>query len=157
MPDNGVPVNPRPAYSPAIAAWAESIVDELSRNYQFGYSAVMLYEPEADGLLLAGERSATGTASEPGVGALIVPLASVSGAVFRSGTPALLADVRAHPDYRPVSGVTPGSELAVPILVDGKAVGTINVESPRIGGLGIADLERLQAVARRAAETFPDS
>jgi GAF domain-containing protein len=148
-------MTPRPALSPAIAAWADAIVDEMNRNYQFAYSAVLLFDAQANGLLLVGERSTTGIGSEPGVGELIVPLESVTGGVFRSMTPALLADVRAHPDYRPVSGVTPGSELAVPIMVGREAIGTINVESPRIGGLGIADLERMLAVAGKAAETFP--
>ena len=89
------------------------------------------------------------------VGETIVPLDSVTGSVFQNGSPALLSDVRSHPSYRALAGTRPGSELAVPLLRDGRAIGAINVESPRIGGLGIADLDRLLRTAERAIASFP--
>lgn len=146
----------RPAgLSPSISAWADAIVDELSRDYQFGYSAVFLYDRDADALLLVGQRFG---GEDPGVvrvGETLVPMQSVTGSVFRTAAPALLSDVRFHPEYRSFPGSVPGSELAVPILVGGRPVGVINVESPRVGGLDIADLERLKNVARRAAGAIP--
>jgi GAF domain-containing protein len=143
--------------SPAVAAWAESIVEDLSRDYWFGYSGVMLFDPEAGGLRLVGQRYNTaGLEAGSAVGETIVPLESVTGSVYLTGTPALLSDVRSHPHYRQVGGLVPGSELAVPIIVGGRPIGAINIESPRIGGLDIGDLERLQAAARHASETLPD-
>jgi putative methionine-R-sulfoxide reductase with GAF domain len=154
----GVVLDRQPSvYSPAVAAWAESVVEDLSRDYWFGYSGVMLFDPEVGGLRLVGQRyTLVGSDGGSVVGETIVPLESVTGSVYLTGTPALLSDVRSHPQYRRVGGLLPGSEHAVPILVAGRAIGAINVESPRIGGLDIGDLERLQAVARRAAETLPD-
>lgn len=144
-------------FSPAIAAWGESIVDELSRDSWFGYCGVMLFDPGIGGLRLVGQRFASGEiAGGSVVGETIVPLESVTGSVYVNGAPALLSDVRTHPHYQRVGALVPGSELAVPIFVGGHPIGAINVESPRIGGLDIGDLERLQAAARRAAETLPD-
>jgi putative methionine-R-sulfoxide reductase with GAF domain len=146
----------RAPLSSSIAAWAEAIVEELTHDYQFGYSAVFLYDRGVDALRLVGQRFVA--TEDPGtvpIGETVVPLESVTGSVYRSGSPALLTDVRAHPEYRSFPGAVPGSELAVPVVVEGRPVGVINVESPRVGGLDIADLDRLLAAAKRAAASIP--
>ncbi|HEY7522117.1 MAG TPA: GAF domain-containing protein [Candidatus Limnocylindrales bacterium] len=146
----------RVVFSASIGAWGDAIAEELVREYPYGYCGVLLYDAVADGLLVVGQRYATGEESRGMVvGEAVVPLDSVTGSVFRTGSPALLSDVRSHPSYRALAGTQPGSELAVPLLRDGRAIGAINVESPRIGGLGIEDLERLLRAAERAVATFP--
>jgi GAF domain-containing protein len=148
--------NRRVVFSPSIRAWADAIADDLVGEYQYGYCSVLLYDGSVDGLRLVGHRLATGDdAPDVPIGETVVPLDSVTGSVFRTGSPALLSDVRSHPSYRALPGTRPGSELAVPLLHDGRPIGALNVESPRVGGLGIEDLERLLRAAKRAAASYP--
>ena len=80
---------------------------------------------------------------------------SVCGWVFRMGRPALVGDVATHADFLAYPGSATRSELAAPILVAGRPIGVLNVESPRAGDFGIADLERLERRAAAAAESLP--
>ena len=72
-----------------------------------------------------------------------------------TGTPALVNDVRYHPQYMRIPGAVMRSELAVPIVHDGRSIGVINVESPRTGAFEIADLNRVAARAAEAAVIAP--
>jgi len=145
------------AWDAAVSAWAEDLVDLLDRAYQFQHSAVFLADDGDDRLRLAGQR--WGAGEDLGVvrlGQWTVPIdGSVMGRAFRSATPVLVPDVTIDPDYRTYPGARARSELAVPILRDGRAIGVINVESPRVSAYDIADLERLETQARLAAERFP--
>lgn len=84
-------------------------------------------------------------------------IGSVCGWVYRMGRPALVGDVTVHADYLAYPGSTTRSELAAPILLAGRPIGVINVESPRAGDFGIADLERLERRAAVAAESLPSN
>jgi GAF domain-containing protein len=135
------------ALAPGVVAWAEAIVDALHREDRFHSASVLVHDPAAAGLRLAA-----GVAGP----SQVVPLTgSVSGWVFRQGRPALIADVTSHADYRASPGSAARSELAVPILVTGRPIGVINVDSPRVGEFGIADLERLERRAAAAAQSVP--
>jgi putative methionine-R-sulfoxide reductase with GAF domain len=63
--------------------------------------------------------------------------------------------VSSHTEYFAYPGSATRSELAAPILVSGRPIGVINVESPRVGEFGIDDLERLERRAAAAAESLP--
>jgi GAF domain-containing protein len=71
------------------------------------------------------------------------------------GRPTLVADVTSDPDYQPSPGSATRSELAAPILLEGRPVGVLDVESPRPGEFGIDDLERLERRAAAAARSLP--
>ena len=71
------------------------------------------------------------------------------------GRPALVGDVASHADYLAYPGSATRSELAAPILVAGRPIGVLNVESPRAGEFGIDDLERLERRAAEAAASVP--
>ncbi len=58
-------------------------------------------------------------------------------------------DVTAIPDYIP--GLASGSEVDVPLLIDGEAMGVLVVESEEPHAFGPADLEILTAAANQAA------
>jgi GAF domain-containing protein len=154
------PLEPAPDPSTLSAeslAWGRGVVDALSRELDFVHCAVFLYDPTVDALRVVAQR--WGAADEGREGAtgewLVVPLVgSVCGWVYRSGVPALVADVREHDDYRRYPGSVTRSELAVPILVAGRPVGVLNVESPSVGQFGIRDVHELEAFAARAASAL---
>ncbi len=144
------------ALAQAALAWATRIAGDLGREYRYRLCSVFLYDSHAGKLCLAA--AYWGSSVDLGVlhpGEHTLPLeGSIGGRVLQSGKPALVPDVSLDPDYYTYPGDRTRSELMVPILMEGRAVGVINVESPWIGAFGIADLERLQACARAAAGEY---
>lgn len=72
----------------------------------------------------------------------------VNGRVARSAASALIADTRLEPDYAVRDPATdPLSQLAVPIFVDGRVWGVLNVEELRAHSFDRGDLTLLELVA----------
>jgi GAF domain-containing protein len=139
-----------------VVAWAEAIVEALRRDDRFPAASVLVHDPAAAGLRLAAQRRGPDEGAGVARRSWVVPLdGSVCGWVFRMGRPALVGDVTSHADYFAYPGSATRSLLAAPILVAGRPLGVINVESPRVGEFGIADLERLERRAAAAAESLP--
>lgn len=141
----------------ALLAWADEICEGLAGEFQFLHCGVFLYDPGVTALRLVGQRwGARRGHPAVRVGEWLVPLeGSVCGRVFRTGRPALVADVALDPDFRDYPGGGSRSELAVPIPgPHGEPIGVLNVESPRLNAFTVADLERLTAAARRAGEAY---
>jgi GAF domain-containing protein len=142
--------------APGLVAWAEAIVEALRREDRFPSASVLVHDPAAAALRLAAQRRDASESGEVAGPSWVVPLdGSVCGWVFRMGRPALVGDVSSHTEYFAYPGSATRSELAAPIRVDGRTVAVINVESPRVGEFGIADLERLERRAAAAAESLP--
>ena len=76
--------------------------------------------------------------------------AGVVGRVFRTGATAAIADVTADPDYIPLS---PGAtiEVCVPLAVDGRTVGVLNIEAR-----GGPPLPEVRAALERTAEVLEE-
>jgi len=142
--------------APGVVAWAQAIVEALRREDRFHDASVLVHDAAAAGLRLAAKWRGPDDRAEVARPSGVVPLiGSVSGWVFRMGRPALVGDVTSHADYFACQGSATRSALAAPILVAGRPIGVINVESPRVGDFGIADLERLERRAALAAESLP--
>jgi signal transduction histidine kinase len=88
----------------------------------------------------------------PGSPSFSLPLGpgSIVGRVAKSGTPVLVEDPAAEPDYFATAPDT-RSEICVPIRFGDRVLGVVNVESPRPGTYGQADLEQLQRLADQMA------
>lgn len=144
------------ALASGVVAWAGAIVEALRGEDGFHSASVLIHDPAAAGLRLAAQWRGSDEGAGVARPSWVVPLfGSVCGWVFRTGKPALVSDVTSHPDYLAYPGSATRSELAVPILVAGRPIGVINVESPRVGEFGIVDLERLERRAAAAAESIP--
>ena len=141
--------------SVAALAWADRLADALHTEYLFQHVAVFL--DAGDALVLAAQRWGAGEdVGQVVVGEWAVPFdGSVVGRVFSTASPALVSDVGVDPDYRGYPGGLSRSELAVPIVVDGRTAGVLNLESPRIAVYDIRDLETAQAQVAAAVGTFP--
>ncbi len=74
----------------------------------------------------------------------------ITGRVVRTGQAVLCPDVSLDPDYDPVRESTL-SQLTVPIILEGKVLGAITLESSRYGAFSNEDLNFAQSLADRAA------
>lgn len=82
---------------------------------------------------------------------LTIPLGQgVAGRVIATGQPCRIPDVSRDPDYVPVN---PGvrSELCVPLEIDQRAIGMINIESARLEAFSEADERLIVAFAGQLA------
>jgi len=143
-----------------LDAWVTWVLDRLMAELPYPYASVLVPDPErpVTALRLAGERrdAASGRPAPETmpVGPVLIA-GTVCGSVYATGTPALVADMREQPDYGAPPDSALRSGLVVPVVRDGRSIGVINVESTRVGGLDIADLERVTRVAAEAAAGAP--
>jgi putative methionine-R-sulfoxide reductase with GAF domain len=141
----------------SVTAWAERLVAALRAQHLVHYVAVFVPTELGDGLVLAAQHWGSGHVNGAVIaGSVTVPLVgSVVGRVFRTGSPSLVSDTLHDPEYRDFPGGANRSELAVPIVVDGQTVGVLNLEHPRVGTYGIADLDRVQAILAESVRDYP--
>jgi signal transduction histidine kinase len=77
----------------------------------------------------------------------------ITGWVALHGEPLLVRDVTKEPRYLPIrKGVK--SEMAVPLCVEGKVIGVLNLDSNRLNAFTENDLELLTALANQSARVF---
>ena len=141
--------------SPDDIAHAQALIDELSRARSLQHCALFLWDPAVGRLRLAAQHWGAGEdLGEVQAGAWTIGLNGVCGRAFTTGLPALVPDVEDDPDFLSFPGSRTRSELAVPIFFDGRPIGVVNLESPRVGAYGPADVEALGAWADSVGETI---
>jgi len=107
-----------------------TVVEAIAQT--FGYTQVSLYLLQGEKLMLQHQVGYERVILE-------IPVTQgISGRVVRTGKPALLENVRADPEFLgAIEGIV--SEVCVPLLDQGRVVGTLNVES--IGGVRLSDAD----------------
>jgi PAS domain S-box-containing protein len=110
----------------------------------FGYTLVSLYVVQDDSLVMQHQVGYTRVLTR-------IPVTQgISGRVIRSGVPVLLEDVRTDPEYlEAIEDVV--SEVCVPLMDQGRAVGALNVESTGGVAMGEADLRLMTALAEHVS------
>jgi PAS domain S-box-containing protein len=113
-----------------------TVVEGIART--FGYTQVSLYMLQDQALVLQHQVGYSRVIER-------IPVTQgITGRAIRSGRPVLLKNVSADPEFlEAIEGVV--SEVCVPLLDQGRPVGTLNVESIRGVAMGDEDL-RLMAV-----------
>jgi putative nucleotidyltransferase with HDIG domain len=123
------------------------IVDELHETFAFYLAAI--HRLDDDGVLRL--TAAAGPLAEVMTEFLLTEQAldvGVNGRVARSGTTAIVPDTRLDPDYAVRDPETdPRSELAVPILVEDKVWGVVNIEAVERQAFDDADAALVEAIA----------
>ncbi len=116
----------------------------------FDYYLVEIGLVEASALVFKTRAS---RANDAGFEAFSLPLNedSVTGWVAARGEPLIVPDVVQEPRYVQVTTTETQSELAVPMRVQDKIIGVINVESERLDAFDESDLTVLQSLANQAA------
>jgi diguanylate cyclase (GGDEF)-like protein len=124
------------------AEMVEAVVDEISRAFQVQLSAVL----RVHGGLLETVAFRSGGCVDPG---WTQPVdAGVSGRCLRERLPVIVGDVLTEPDYRDMAPeLSVRSELVVPVFVDGRAWGVLDLESERVDAFDSEDARVVRAAA----------
>lgn len=123
----------------------------LHETFAFEHSAVLTLEREPGGEDVLVLQAARGYSVRRD-GSFRIPLSSstVTSRAARSGTLVHVRDVQAEPDYVP--GVERGrSEVALPLLVGGRVVGVLDVESQSVDAFTPSQLETLRLFSTQVA------
>jgi diguanylate cyclase (GGDEF)-like protein len=120
----------------------EAVVGEISRAFQVQLSAVL----RVRGGLLETAAFRSGGCVDPD---WTQPVdAGLSGRCLRERLPVVVGDVLSEPDYRDMAPeLQVRSELVVPVFLDGRAWGVIDLESDRVDAFDAEDARVVRAVA----------
>ncbi len=123
----------------------DSLVSVTCRAFGYENGALLMVDSTTGDLIV---EAAYGY-NRPVVGVRVPAGAGISGWVARSGSPLIVDDVRRDSRYMEVDDRT-CSEMAVPLIAEGKVLGVFNVESTRPAAFGQRDLRLLGALASYA-------
>ena len=130
------------------------VVDELHRVFGVYLAVIQRLDPDGVLRVVAG----AGPLAEIMQEFLLVnqPIeVGINGRVARTGDMALVADTRLDRDYAVRDRETdPRSELAVPIIVEGRIWGVLNLEEIEVGAFDAGDATLLEAVATQVGATL---
>lgn len=120
---------------------AESTVEALRKFWKYNFPAIIYYDEDRDELVISASHGyplQKNSRLKIGQG--------ISGLAAKEKRPVIVNDLRGNPIYLP--GV-PGalSEIAYPILKEGKLLGVINVESTELNAFGAEDLQTLSVIS----------
>ena len=127
---------------------AEAVLDIAGQVLDLQDSDILLVDEGRQELYVAARRGLFQDAVHPRL-----PLDGDQGitvAAARSGRPVYVPDVRQDPRYVG-AGFPAVSELAVPVQIEGRVLGVLNVESTETDAFGPADQELLCLLANQAA------
>jgi HD-GYP domain-containing protein (c-di-GMP phosphodiesterase class II) len=125
----------------------EVILDQVKTIFNLQNSAILLYEKDGETLTIRAARgydpeTVRSFRGRKGVG--------ITGMVLEKNEPVLVADVKSHERY--VEGVHgAASELAAPLVVNGKLIGVLDIESTEKGEFDEVDLHLFTTFAAQAA------
>jgi diguanylate cyclase (GGDEF)-like protein len=129
-----------------LDATLQAILEVAQDLIPRGQCAILLVDDEERTLRV---RAANGYAE--GVQELAIPLGQgVTGRCASLGQTAVVDDLEQEAGYIPgVAGAR--SEIAVPLIVEGRVLGVLNAESTRVGAFGEEHVRTLSVVAQQAA------
>ena len=124
----------------------ESVLDNLvqvpCRAFGYEYGAILLTDDRSGDLIVEATYG-----SPPGTHGYRIPSGKgITGWVQRTGKAENVADVRQDVRYIGVNDRI-GSEIAVPLISEGRVIGVFNVESPRKAAFGPRDMSILTTLA----------
>ncbi len=123
----------------------DSLVSVTCRAFGYENGALFTVDPDTGDLTV---EAAYGH-QESVMGMRLPAGAGIVGWVARTGTPLIVDDVRSDSRYRQVDDRT-RSELAVPLIAEGKVLSVFNVESSRLAAFGPRDMRLLTTLASYA-------
>lgn len=125
---------------------AGAVVAETARVVPSASSALLLLNPAQDALTLIAHEG-----YDESVTGLELPLEQgIVGRCARTGNVQVVADVQEDPDYFPgVAGAR--CEVALPLEVNGRVIGVLDVESDRIQSIAADQIRTLSMIAHQIA------
>jgi diguanylate cyclase (GGDEF)-like protein len=128
-----------------LSALLETLISVTCRTFHNERSALLLVDQDTGDLVVEAAHGYP----EPLHGVRLPAGSGISGWVARSGSPLVVDDVLQDPRYVAVDDRT-RSELAVPLIAEGKVIGVLNVESARRAAFGPQDVNLLTTLASYA-------
>jgi diguanylate cyclase (GGDEF)-like protein len=123
----------------------DSLMSVTCRAFGYENGTLFMVDPQSGDLTV---EAAYGY-RESVMGARLPAGAGIVGWVARTGAPLIVDDVSTDPRYRQMDDRT-RSELAVPLIAEGKVLAVFNVESARLGAFGSRDMRLLTTLASYA-------
>jgi len=123
----------------------ENLVQVPCRAFGYEYGAILLTDERSGDLIVEATYG-----YPPGTRGYRIPSGKgITGWVQRTGKAEVVADVRKESRYIGVNERVV-SEIAVPLISEGRVIGVFNVESPRKAAFGARDVEILTTLASYA-------
>jgi len=128
-----------------------NILQIIDEQFDYKFSAILLVD--GNRLYVKANRG-----FDPRVAKNFHPMIGIGtpGTVVKTGKPLIIRDVRKDRRYIDVNKTTK-SALAVPILLQGKAIGAFNIESNKIGNFNKNDMYLLSSLADQAAQAIKNA
>ncbi|MGQ0550206.1 MAG: GAF domain-containing protein, partial [Armatimonadota bacterium] len=123
----------------------DSLVSVTCKAFGYDNGALLMVDPDSGDLTVEAAYGHT----ESIVNTRLPASVGITGWVARTGTPLAVDDVRQDSRYYKFDGRT-RSELAVPLIAEGKVLGVFNVESAKRAAFGSRDLHMLMTLASYA-------
>jgi len=123
----------------------DSLVSVTCRAFGYENGALLMVEAATGDLIV---EAAYGY-QHPVIGVRVALGTGISGWVARTGSPLVVDDVSQEPRYYQVDDRV-RSEMAVPLIAEGKVLGVFNIESTRLAAFGPRDLHLLGTLASYA-------
>lgn len=123
----------------------DSLVSVTCRAFGYENGALLMVDVATGELVV---EAAYGY-QHPVVGVRVAVGTGISGWVARTGSPLMVDDVSVDPRYYQVDDRV-RSEMAVPLIAEGKVLGVFNIESTRLAAFGQRDLRLLGTLASYA-------
>jgi signal transduction histidine kinase/CheY-like chemotaxis protein/HAMP domain-containing protein len=131
----------------------DELVQQVTANFDYRHAHVYMLDEQGDNLVL---QAATGKSGKQMVTdghaiSLTTPSSQVARAAS-TGEIVWVDSAREVPTRNPVPGTY--AEMAVPIILDGQAVGVLAVQKDQMGGLDESDANLLRSLANQVAVTI---
>ncbi|MDX1521397.1 MAG: GAF domain-containing protein, partial [Anaerolineae bacterium] len=130
----------------------EEAVDQVKDRLGYYYAHIYLFDDEQENLLMTAGSGPVGEMLKTGGHKIAIDSASLVARSARSGKVVLVDRVQDEPDWLP-NELLPDtcSEMAVPIVLEGRVVGVLDVQQDKVAGFDQGDANLLRSVADQVA------
>lgn len=129
------------------------VVNQVRDSFNYYYTCIFLLDEEGQDLVMAASISATGQTIKANGDriALNTPISLIAKAA-RTGAPVHVTNVHETEEWLP-NKLFPDtqSEIAVPIILEGKMIGVLDVQEDKVDALGEEDVSLLRSLANQFA------
>jgi GAF domain-containing protein len=135
---------------------ARRVTELIQKTFHYYYVAIFTLSPGASHLRFrASAQTSRKGAKKPSIAFDVAVGQGLIGEVAASGERIVAADVRKEPRYRLVASLSETrSEVVIPLKLEGRVLGVLDVQSDRVNGFHPNDLNLLQALADNIARAI---
>jgi GAF domain-containing protein len=138
-----------------LEATLQEAVDQIQQNFGYYHAHIYLLDQAADRLVVAAGTGPAGAELKMGGHSIDLQASSLVARAARTREIVSVEDVQQSPDWLP-NPLLPDtrSEMAVPVMVEGRVMGVLDVQQNSVAGLDHADATLLRLVANQIAASI---